>query len=173
MDNVILTTPLTIAKYDEQRICTTTRVLKTIADDKSLIIFNTIALSSAGSDVFVNALGITRKQYYSRLSSLLKAGLVRREKGKYSLTTFGIILYYSQDMIGRAVDEYWKLKAIDTIRSLGNGELPPEQFHTIFDKLIANQEIKYILLKHFKSSIEVEEIKKSAFIDRGLYSTTS
>jgi DNA-binding HxlR family transcriptional regulator len=86
---------LTIAKYDEQRICTTTRVLKTIADDKSLVIFCTIALSSAGSDVFVNALGITRKQYYSRLSSLLKAGLVRRENGKYSLTTFGIILYYT------------------------------------------------------------------------------
>jgi len=132
-----------------------------------LIIFNTIGLSSTGSDVFVNALGITRKQYYSRLSLLLKAGLVRREKGKYSLTTFGIILYYSQDMMGRAVDEYWKLKAIDSIRSLGNGGLPPEQFHIIFDKLIANQEVKYVLLKHFKSSIEVEE-KKSAFIDMRL-----
>src|SRR5215469_11432632 len=149
MDDVILTTTLTIAKYDEQRICTTTRVLKTIADDKSLVIFNTIALSSAGTDVFVNTFGITRKQYYSRLSSLIKAGLVRREKRKYSLTTFGIILYYCQDMIGRAVDEYWKLKAIDSIRSSVNGELSPEQFHTIFDKLIANQEIKYILLKHF------------------------
>ena len=132
---------------------TTADVLKIIADDKSLIIFNTIALSNAGSDVLVSTLGISRKQYYSRLSLLLKAGLVRREKGKYSLTTFGIILHYSQKIIGRAVDQHWKLQAIDSIRSLGNGELLPEQFHTIVDKLIANQEVKYIVLNHFKSSI--------------------
>src|SRR5262249_16683591 len=81
---------------------------------------------------------------------LLKAGLVRREKGKYSLTTFGLILHYSQKIIGMAVDQYWKLQAIDTIRSLGNSELPSEQFYTIVDKLIANQEIKYIVLNHVK-----------------------
>jgi predicted transcriptional regulator len=147
------------------RIMTTTAdVLKAIADDKSLVIFNMIALSSAGSNVVVSTLRISRKQYYSRLSSLLKAGLVRREKGEYSLTTFGIILYYSQKIIGRAVDQYWKLQAIDSIRSLGNGELPPEQFHTIFDKLIDNQEIKHILLKHFKSSIETK-IKEIPALD--------
>jgi hypothetical protein len=146
------------------RIMTTTAdVLKAIADDKSLVIFNMIALSSAGSNVFVSTLRISRKQYYSRLSSLLKAGLVRREKGKYSLTTF-VILYYSQKIIGRAVDQYWKLQAIDSIRSLGNGELPPEQFHTIFDKLIDNQEIKHILLKHFKSYIETK-IKEIPALD--------
>jgi hypothetical protein len=50
-------------------------VLKTIADDKSL---NTIALSNGDIDICISALELTRKQYYSRLSALLKAGLVRR-----------------------------------------------------------------------------------------------
>jgi hypothetical protein len=140
-------------------------VLKTIADDKSLVLFNTIALSSG--DIFISALELTRKQYYSRLSALLKAGLVKRKSGKYSLTTFGIIVYHTQEIIGKAVNQYWKLKAIDSIRAFGNPELPQEQFHTIIDKLIANQEIKNILLKHFKEkySIYDTQIKEKPTLD--------
>jgi len=58
---------------------------------------------------------LTRKQYYSRLSALLKAGIVKRVKGKYSLTAFGVIVYHAQGIIGKAVDEYWKLKTIDLL----------------------------------------------------------
>ena len=117
-------------------------ILKIIVDDKSLVLFNTIALSNCDSDICIKALKLTRKQYYSRLSALLKTGIVKRVKGKYSLTAFGVIVYQAQGLIGKAVDEYWKLKAIDSIRASGNDELPQEQFHTIIDKLIANQEIK-------------------------------
>ncbi|MGA9152845.1 MAG: hypothetical protein WBZ36_19890 [Candidatus Nitrosopolaris sp.] len=129
---------------------TVSDVLKAIAEDKSLVIFNTIALSNGDSNIFISTPGLTRKQYYSRLSALLKAGLVKREQGKYSLTVFGLIVYHIQEIIGKALNQYWKLKAIDSIRVLGNGELPQEQFHAIFDGLIANQEIKDILLRHFK-----------------------
>jgi hypothetical protein len=120
--------------------------------DRSLVLFNTIALSNCDSDICIRALELTRKQYYSRLSALLKAGVVKRVKGKYSLTTFGVIVYHAQEIIGKAVDQYWKLKAIDSIRASGNGELPQEQFRTIIDKLIANQEIKNILLKQAKTN---------------------
>jgi hypothetical protein len=44
---------------------------------------------------------------------------VKRERGKYSLTTFGIIVYHTQEIIGKAADQYWKLKAIDSIRASG------------------------------------------------------
>jgi predicted transcriptional regulator len=94
-------------------------VLKAIADDKSLVLFNTIALSKGDTDICLSTLRLTRKQYYSRLSALLKAGLVKRERGKYSLTTFGIIVYNAQETMGKAVDQYWKLKAIDSIRASG------------------------------------------------------
>lgn len=125
-------------------------VLKAIAEDKSLVIFNSIGLSNGDSNIFISTPGLTRKQYYSRLSALLKAGLVKREQGDYSLTAFGIIVYHIQEIIGKALNQYYKLKAIDSIRVLGNGELPQEQFYAIFDGLIANQEIKDILLRHFK-----------------------
>ena len=89
-------------------------VLRAIADDKSLVLFNTIALSNCNSDIFLNTLGLTRKQYYSRLSAFQKSGIVKRRAGKYSLTAFGILLYHSQELIGKALNEYWKLKAIDS-----------------------------------------------------------
>jgi hypothetical protein len=54
---------------------TVTDVLKTIADDRSLVLFNTIALSNGDTDIFISTLGLTRKQYYSRLQALLKGGL--------------------------------------------------------------------------------------------------
>src|SRR5215469_5811590 len=148
---------------------TITDVLKTIADDKSLVLFNTIALSNGDTDICISALELTRKQYYSRLSALLKAGLVKRERGKYSLTTFGIIVYNIQETIRKAADQYWKLKAIDSIRASGNGVLPQEQFHTIIDKLITNQEIKNILFKQIKEKPRIFEFEINQISPLNLY----
>lgn len=136
-------------------------VLKTIANDKSLVLFNTIALSNNDSDILMSTLRLTRKQYYARLSALLKAGLVKREMAKYYLTTFGLIIYHAQEIIGKALSQYWKLKAIDSINVTCNGELPQDQFHRIIDKLITDQEIKDILLQQIKEkSPKSEEVKK-------------
>jgi predicted transcriptional regulator len=134
-------------------------VLRTIADYKSLVLFNTIALSNGDSDIFISKLGLTRKQYYSRLSPLLTAGLVKRERGKYSLTTFGIILYHTQETIGKALNQYWKLKAIDSIKVSSNGEMPQEQFYRMIDTLIANEEIKHIILKRIREKSSICETR--------------
>lgn len=122
-------------------------VLKAIADDKSLVLFNTIALSKDDSSILISKLGITRKQYYSRLSELSRVGLVNRKNGKYFLTTFGIILYHIQEIIGIALNQYWKLKALDSIRISGNDKLPHDQFRRLIDTLISNQIIRNIIVE--------------------------
>ena len=94
---------------------------------------------------------------------------MRRERGKNSLTTFGVILYYAQEIIGKAVDQYWKLKAIDSIIAYDNGELPQEQVHTIIDKLIANQEIKNILFKQIKEKPRIFETEINQISPLNLY----
>src|SRR5215469_5955145 len=127
-------------------------VLKTIAEDKSLVLFNAIALSNSDSDILISTLHLTRKQFYTRLSALQKAGLVKREMAKYHLTTLGMILYHAQELIGKALNQYWKLEAIDSINVTCNGKLPQDQFHIIIDKLITDQEIKDILLQQIKVS---------------------
>jgi predicted transcriptional regulator len=136
-------------------------VLRTIAEDKSLVLFNAIALSNSDSDILISTLHLTRKQYYARLSALLKAGLVKREMAKYYLTTLGMILYHAQELIGKALNQYWKLKAIDSINVTCNGELPQDQLHRIIDTLITNQEIKDILLQQIQEKFpKSEEVKK-------------
>jgi hypothetical protein len=143
------------------KIMSVADVLRTIAEDKSLVLFNAIALSNSDSDILIRTLHLTRKQYYARLSTLLKAGLVKREMAKYYLTTLGMILYHAQELIGKALNQYWKLKAIDSINVTCNGELPQDQFHRIIDKLITDQEIKDILLQQIKEkSPKSEEVKK-------------
>ena len=83
-------------------------------------------------------------------------GLVKREKGRYSLTLLGKILYHAQELIGKGVSCYWNLKAIDSIRTSDNDQVPEEQFLRIIDNLVSDQEIKDILLKPSKELLEGE-----------------
>ena len=121
--------------------------IKLISDDKSLLIFNTIFLASGdSSDILINHLKLTRKQYYSRITRLVKAGLVKRQKGRYFLTSFGTVIYDAQRLLGNAVKNYWKLKAIDSLGGATNDSIPKEERNKIIDKMINNREIKEILL---------------------------
>jgi predicted transcriptional regulator len=119
----------------------TADVLDAISHDKSLILFNTIALSNSdGSDILISKLKLTRKQYYSRISKLVKVDLVVRRNGKYFLTSLGKIVYDAQKMIGNAIGDYWKLKAVDTLEI--TDQLPKEEYNKIINALIENEQIK-------------------------------
>ena len=88
---------------------------------------------------------------------LTKAGLIRRINGIYSLTSLGKIVYSAQKLIGEAVDNHWKLKAIDSIESSehkhNNNVFSREERRKIMDSIIDKEsEIKNILLNHIKSS---------------------
>ena len=62
--------------------------------------------------------GLSRKQYSSRTEHLLEVGLIKRKKGRFSLTAFGAVVYHAQFVIESGIKNYWKLKAVDSIRSL-------------------------------------------------------
>jgi hypothetical protein len=116
-------------------------VLDAISDDKSLLLFNTIAPSNLdGSNILISKLKLTRKQYYSRISKLVKVDLVVRRNGKYFLTSLGKVVYDAQKMIGNALGNYWKLKAVDTLEL--SDQLPKEEYNKIINALIENDKIK-------------------------------
>ena len=122
-------------------------VIKLISDDKSLLIFCTIFLASGDSSETIRAeLKLTRKQYYSRISRLIRAGLVKRQKRKYFLTAFGTVIYDSQKLLGTAIKNYWKLKAIDSLGVANDSKMPQEERKRIIEDLIVNRQIKDILL---------------------------
>ena len=92
-------------------------VLHVISDIKSLDMFCFIAKQSVESHVLKQTKGLSKKQYYSRTSQLLKVGLIKRKNGRFSLTTFGVVVYHAQLVIESGIKNYWKLKAIDSIQS--------------------------------------------------------
>src|SRR5438309_4134592 len=115
-------------------------ILNAISDDKSLVIFNTIAKDS--NDFLISKVNLTRKQYYSRISNLTKSDLISRKNKRYFLTSFGKIVYDAQKRIEMAADDHWKLKAIDSVERSDNHGLPSEEFNKIIDTLIKHHQIK-------------------------------
>jgi hypothetical protein len=90
------------------------------------------------------------------MSGLIKAGLVKRQRGRYLLTAFGKVIYSAQmsleAKIESALNNYWKLKAIDSL------EMPSrEENDKVISMLIDNQEIKDILIKDLLSTDAVKE----------------
>jgi hypothetical protein len=120
-------------------------ILSAIADDKSLVLFNTIAIAGGDTDILITRLDVTRKQYYSRISALMKTGLISRRDRQYMPTSLGKIVYDAQLMIGRATNTYWKLKAIDSLET--EHKLPVDERNKIINTLIDNQDIIKILVK--------------------------
>jgi predicted transcriptional regulator len=125
---------------------TTASVLRTIGDDKSMDIFKTIAQGTIDSENLKSKTKLTRKQYYSRLSRMTKAGLVRKKSGKYLLTAFGKVVFDAETTVENALESYWKLRAIDSLEM--SNELPKEEQQKLIDALLDNQELRGILVKH-------------------------
>ena len=127
-------------------------ILAAISDDKSLLLFKTIALSdieSNSSDTLLGILHFTRKQYYSRMYKLAKAGLVLKKNGKYLLTNMGRIVYDAQTTLEKVVGNYWKLKAVDALEM--SDEFQDEEYDKIINALIDNEQLKDQLSKSHSS----------------------
>jgi hypothetical protein len=134
-----------------------TSILKKVSDDKTLVLFNSIAVSSTNNDRYIplKEMNLSTKQYYSRIAGLLDAGIIKRHKGKYFLTMLGKVVYESQMIIGKTLAYYWKLKAIESLDiSTTSGPLG-EEMTQLINALIDNHQIKDILMKlPLNSSVE-------------------
>jgi predicted transcriptional regulator len=144
-------------------------IMDAISDKKASNIFKSIASSRLKSDILITQLKLTRKQYYSRTTCLLKVGLVKRQNGRYLLTSFGKVIYSAQmnleAKIERALTNYWKLKAIDSIESSS------DDLNNIISALIEDQEIKSALMKGEESAriaVRVAIDKKKEAVARKL-----
>ena len=118
-------------------------ILKAIANDTTHLLFKTIALKKG--QMKLTKTGPSKKQYYAGLSDLKKAGLIRRKSGEYTITAFGKIIYCIQLMIEEALENHWKLMAVDSLET--EEAIPEEEFVKFIDALIQNKQIKEFLVK--------------------------
>ena len=72
-----------------------------------------------GNTLSISKIGLTRKQFYTKLNELITSGIIKKEKGKYCLTTFGKIVYdltfeYKRKL-DSVIEDCWKFKALDLL----------------------------------------------------------
>ena len=128
-----------------ERSVTVEKSLKALSDGKTLILFEMIAHQELHHYSVMTKLGLTRRQYYSRMFSMLAAGLIRKKNGMYSVTSFGKVVYKAKTLIGKGVSNQWKLSAIDSIEMNSTALLQEE-----IDKLMK------LLMKSGRSSFSIQ-----------------
>jgi hypothetical protein len=133
-------------------------ILHAIADEKALILLNTIGAKDYDSEDLVSVLNLSRKEFYSRVSRFVKAGLVRRVRGKYSLTLFGRLVKEVETIIQDALSSHWKLKVLDELEIFP--ELPQIECEKIIDSLVDNEFVKKIYLQTYQSQTQPRILKR-------------
>ena len=101
-------------------------ILKMVTNENTLKILNQIIDYNNNNDNYkdgntlsLSKIGLTRKQFYTKLNELITRGIIKREKGKYYLTTFGKIVYdltfeYMRKL-DSVIEDCWKFKALDLL----------------------------------------------------------
>jgi predicted transcriptional regulator len=120
-------------------------VLKSVSDDKSLSIFQSIAHANYNNEeMSLKKLGLSSKQYYSRISAMMATGLIKRQRGRYYLTPFGKVVYCCTMISKNALNNYYNLKAVECIEG---SDFSNEDFSKLVDALIDNREVREFLTK--------------------------
>ena len=122
-------------------------VFKVLADQETERLFKIIIdFKDAESQILIVELGLSKRQYYDRINNLLKAGLIRRQKGRYELSSFGKVIFSLYKIAEKASGIYWKLEAIDNIKMSDKSHLAEFDYMKIIDILLNDVEIKEIFL---------------------------
>ncbi|MFZ0741693.1 MAG: hypothetical protein WAM54_08880 [Nitrososphaeraceae archaeon] len=145
-------------EFSSTTVPSITYLLRNISDDKALILFKSIAISNGDKYIPLREMNLTTKQYYSRISGLIAAGLIRRHRGRYFLTLLGKVVYYSQMTIGKTLSYYWKLIAIESIGMSSDTKLLEEEIIQLINALIDDHTIKDILIKPISSGYSKRNI---------------
>jgi hypothetical protein len=95
----------------------------------------------------MSPLNLTPNQYYKRIRSLRTLGLISKKKSKFTLTLFGSVVYEAQKKIDVAVQNRWKLAALDILeKSLHLEGMPIEERDRLIITLLGDrEEIRQIL----------------------------
>ena len=77
------------------------------------------------------------------MEKMHKAGLIKKRSGKYFLTSFGKVIYETLRIAENGLDNYWKLKAMDSLMT--TSDLPNDEQRKALDTLLDNDELKRIV----------------------------
>jgi hypothetical protein len=90
------------------------------------------------------------KRYYTRLSKLKNALIVRRKGRSYELTAFGSVIYDIIQTVKLAHELHWKLQVIDAI----GDRVPDTERQQIIESLIPDKSIRKTLIETRLANLE-------------------
>lgn len=90
------------------------------------------------------------KRYYTRLSKLKNALIIKRKGRSYELTAFGLVIYDMIQTVKLAHDLHWKLQVIDAIED----RVPDVERRQIIESLIADRSIRRSLTEIRLANVE-------------------
>ena len=124
-------------------------MFKRLSDYKTERVFKTISTNDdLTSETLMAKLGLSKRQYYDRISKLVEVGLIRRHKGKYKISSFGKVVLNLQKVAERTSQIHWKLEAIDNIKMSDKSIIAEIDYLKIIDILLDDIEIKDIYLRN-------------------------
>ena len=94
---------------------------------------------------------MTRKQYYLRLSKLVRANLVKRVEGKYEITIFGKVIHEALLRLAVGVSNRSKLMAFDLLYSTST--IPVSERSNFMNQIINSTGKTELILKSFTTVI--------------------
>ena len=130
----------------------TARVIVALSDNKSFYLLSKIAFAEVDSEFLLSETKLTAKAFYSRMSRLLKIGIITRKSGKYSLTSFGKIVYHAQDLVDTGLNNYWRLSALDSLGMID--ALPTMEYNKISNSLLGDSVIEKIIARQLRANTE-------------------
>jgi hypothetical protein len=146
-------------------------ILRNLSDDKTLALFNRIALSADRNSVLAKEMQLTPRQIYPRLSGLMRADLIKKCRGIYSLSTLGKLVYQNLAVMKKVISYYWKMKVIESVQLSSHSGYSKGDLSELIDLLINDHEIRDTIKKavlfynHDKESLKnfFEKIKSASY----------
>ncbi len=80
------------------------------------------------------------------MRKLMDTGVIQRCKGHFSLTCLGAVVYHAQLVLEAGVNNYWKLKAIDSIQ--GSGQIAEHERIKLVKTILNDNMIENIVVRH-------------------------
>lgn len=114
------------------------------SDTKSSYLLSKIAFEEVDSRFLLSETKLSAKAFYSRVSRLLKFGIITRKGGKYSPTSFG----KEEDL-----NNYWsRVSALDSLGMID--ALPTIEYNKISNSLLGHCVIEKILARQLGPNTE-------------------
>ncbi|MCL4436087.1 MAG: hypothetical protein M1503_00180 [Thaumarchaeota archaeon] len=112
-------------------------ILSALADEHSIKILMQAATGLKGDSSTHKNIGLSKKQYYTRLNRLVRLGLISRNNGLYRYTALGAIVINTQlKPLEEALNSYWSLLAIDELK---RSKVIPQQEQDKIAEIILNK----------------------------------